>query len=206
MVWECLHVYIHGHSTEWTDMWIGHHCACIKVLSIHTHTHTLVHMHARTHTQTHMLTHRVIPFEDHKPIGLKVNNANAACMLACVCACMCAYVSPYMCTSACLDTYSPNHAPSKFTIRSMHVVRWNVLMISQHTNSAVHQEIEMTVTCKIEPRNVSVTSQSSDGLGAESTQSLVQAIHLPTRASQVILVRHWSSNFHVDFLQKDGKN
>lgn len=46
----------------------------------------------------------------------------------------------------------------------------------------------MKITSKVESRDVRVGSQGGDDLGAESVFALVQAIHLPTRGSQVIFV------------------
>ena len=48
----------------------------------HTHTHTVTHTlththtHARTHARTQCDTHILIPFEDRKPTGLKVDIAH----------------------------------------------------------------------------------------------------------------------------------
>ena len=56
--WACVH------STEWTDTWICQDKVCIKfILSTHTRTHT------------HTLTHILIPFEDCRLTGLKVDIA-----------------------------------------------------------------------------------------------------------------------------------
>ena len=61
----------------------------------------------------------------------------------------------------------------------------------------------MKITSKVESRDVRVGSQGGDGLWAESVFALVQAVHLPTRGSQVILVWHWGSHLHVISLQKE---
>ena len=61
----------------------------------------------------------------------------------------------------------------------------------------------MKITSKVESRDVCVGSQGGDGLWAESVFALVQAVHLPTRGSQVILVWHWGSHLHVISLQKE---
>ena len=54
MVWGCVcvRVYIHWHSSEWTDMRICQRSAYLKFIpTVHTHTHT----------------HVLIPFEDREP-------------------------------------------------------------------------------------------------------------------------------------------
>ena len=61
----------------------------------------------------------------------------------------------------------------------------------------------MKITSKVESRDVRVGSQGGDGLWTESVFALVQAIHLPARGSQVILVWHWGSHLHVISLQKE---
>ena len=45
---------------------------------VHTHTHTHKYTHTHTHTHTHYDTHILIPFEDRKPTGLKVDIAEDA--------------------------------------------------------------------------------------------------------------------------------
>ena len=44
----------------------------------HTHARTHAHAHTHTHTHTHYDTHILIPFEDRKPTGLKVDIAEDA--------------------------------------------------------------------------------------------------------------------------------
>ena len=219
----------HTHTHIYTRVHMRAHRCVHTHARTHSHTHFYGNATLMYASCTHSCHHSLILVQQNLHVfhNIKEYECVSLCMYACmstymcvlcVCVCMCVW-GGCVCTcmhacvyvSVCVHVCMSGHiftkpCSSKSTIRSMHVVRWNVSMISQHTNSTVHQETEMTVTSKIEPRNVSVTSQSSDGLRAESTQSLVQAIHLPTRASQVILVRHWSSNFHVDFLQKDGTN
>ena len=83
---------------------------------------------------------------------------------------------------------------------------WPESKVSYQNNiCSVTNELWKKNTCKVESRNVSVTAQCGDGLRAESIQALVQAIHLPTRGSQIILVRHWGSHLNVIFLQKGSQ-
>ena len=69
-VCACLRTHTHTHTHMYTHTHKNTHT------HTHAHTHTHTHKYTHTHTHTHYDTHILIPFEDRKPMGLKVDMAN----------------------------------------------------------------------------------------------------------------------------------
>ena len=69
----CVCVCVHAFTDiVWNELICGHASGVNTSSLFNTHTHTHTHTHTRSHT------HILIPFENHKPMGLKVNIAEVS--------------------------------------------------------------------------------------------------------------------------------